>query len=77
MASCEHKHIAKVLGLTMQDDLHLAIIMPVYAQSLADFLNGEEEIRFLDALRLVWQTAAGFNYLSMEGIIHQDQGSAI
>ena len=60
MALCEHEYIAKVLGFTIQDEIHVGIIMPLYCQSLEKFLKDDENqpLQFLDALRFVWQTAS-------------------
>ena len=60
MALCEHEYIAKVLGFTIQDEIHVGIIMPLYSQSLENFLKDDENqpLKFLDALRFVWQTAS-------------------
>jgi len=61
---CEHEYITKLIGITMEDYQHVGIIMPLYTQSLQNYISDDtKNITILQALKFMWQSSAGFEYL--------------
>ena len=65
LAMCEHEYIAGLIGVTLEDDRHAAIVMPLYKLgSLEHYIKDtKNEIKFIQALKFGWQLALGFEYL--------------
>lgn len=64
LAMCEHEYITKLIGITMDDEQHAAIVMPLYHTSLHKYItNNNNRINILQGLKFMWQASSGFEYL--------------
>ena len=53
-----------LVGVTMVDQYHVAIIMPRYEYSIRDYVKDEKNVITIQrALRWMYQTSLGFEYL--------------
>ena len=64
LAACEHEYIVCLLGATMEDQKHVALIMPLYQQNLQNFItNKNNDMSILQALKFMYKTALGLEFL--------------